>query len=239
MNVLRLLMVDDHVMLTEALSARLSVVPDLWVVGRCETSDARLPEMVGRLRPDVITLDAQPLGSAAGEFVRTLTARRSTADVVVVTGDQDVRHAVEVARAGVLAWVPKECGVDELAAVLRGVRRGHAWFPPEMLGAVLHELRADVQRAGERNGPLDVLSDRERDVLQGMVGGKRGAAIAEELMISTETVRTHIRSILAKLHVHSQLEAVSVACAAGFGTGPQKISPGALPAPRRPTTKRG
>jgi two-component system, NarL family, response regulator LiaR len=218
-NVLRLLMVDDHLMLTEALTARLSVVPDLWVVGQCATSDHRLPEMVGRLRPDVITLDVEPAGPSTAGLVERLKGERPSVHIVVLSGGHDVHQAVDAARAGAAAWVPKECGVDKLTWVLRGVCDGHSWFPPEMLGAVLRELREDARRAGERNGPLDVLSDRERDVLLGMVQGKRGVQIAEELVISTETVRTHTRSILAKLHVHSQLEAVSVACAAGLRAG--------------------
>ncbi|GAA2775878.1 response regulator transcription factor [Saccharopolyspora taberi] len=216
MNVVRLLMVDDHLMLTEALSVRLSTVPDLWVVGRCELTDPRLPEMVRRLRPDVITIDVEPAGTAAGELIRGLQRERPDVRVVVLTGKHDPDQAVEAARAGASAWVSKESGVDELTEVLRGVREGHAWFPPELLGAVLGELREDAVRATERSGPLDVLSDRERDVLQGMVSGRRGSQIAEDLKISTETVRTHTRSILAKLHVHSQLEAVSVATAAGM-----------------------
>lgn len=213
---MRLLLVDDHLMLTEALSARFSAVADLWVVGQCATTDPRLPELAARLRPDVITIDIAPAGPSGGELVHQLRSQQSTASIVVLTGVPDRQQAVEVARAGASAWVPKECGVEELATVLRGVCQGHAWFPPEVLGTVLGELRADTRRAGERNGPLDVLSDRERDVLLGMVAGKRGGRIAEELLISAETVRTHTRSILAKLHVHSQLEAVSVACAAGL-----------------------
>lgn len=230
-NILRLLMVDDHLMLSEALGLRLSTTTDLWIVGRCATDDDRLPGLATQLRPDLITVDVEPLGAAAGDFVRGLRAARSSMDVVVLTGDQEVQHAIDVARAGAAAWVRKESNVDELREVIRGVRRGQAWFPPEMLGAVLHELREDARRAAERSGPLDVLSDRERDVLSGMVEGKRGAQIGEELMISNETVRTHVRSILAKLHVHSQLEAVSVASAAGF----RATVPGrGLPAPRRP-----
>ncbi|MCA1226861.1 LuxR C-terminal-related transcriptional regulator, partial [Saccharopolyspora sp. 6M] len=127
---------------------------------------------------------------------------------------------------GAAGWVPKECGVDELTTVLRGVCRGHAWYPPELLGEVLRGLRADVVRAARRDGPLDVLSDRELDVLRGMVEGKRGSRIAAELRISAETVRTHTRSILAKLRVHSQLEAVSVAAAAGLRAPGQPGAPG-------------
>lgn len=214
MHMMRLLMVDDHVMLTEALTARLSVVDDLWVVGRCCTADRALGEMATRLLPDVITVD--PVGTCGARVVRELRERCPSAGVVVLTGARDVERAVDAARAGALAWVPKERGIDELTAVLRGVCRGDAWFPPDVLGAVLRELRADADRAGERAGPLDVLSDRERDVLVAMASGKRAARIAEELVISAETVRTHTRSILAKLRVHSQLEAVSVARAAGL-----------------------
>lgn len=214
MHMMRLLMVDDHVMLTEALAARLSVVDDLWVVGRCCTTDRALPEMAIRLLPDVITVD--PVSTCGGRLVRELRERCPSAGVVVLTGGCDVEPAVDAARAGASAWLPKERGIDELTAVLRGVCRGDAWFPPEVLGAVLRELRADAHRAGERAGPLDVLSDRERDVLMGMATGKRAARIAEDLVISAETVRTHTRGILAKLQVHSQLEAVSVARAAGL-----------------------
>lgn len=228
----RVLLVDDHLMLTEALSARFSAADDLWVVGQCCTADPALPEQAARLRPDVITIDLAPAGAAAGGLVRRLREQQPAASVVVLASAADERLAVEAARSGVAAWVPKERGLDELTTVLRGVVRGGSWFPPELLGPVLRELREDTRRAGQRNGPLDVLSDRERDVLRGMVAGRRGAQIAEELLISTETVRTHVRSILAKLRVHSQLEAVSVACAAGMPVSEDAGDAGLIPHPR-------
>ncbi|GAA3358352.1 response regulator transcription factor [Saccharopolyspora gregorii] len=234
-NVLRLLMVDDHLMLTEALSARLSEVADVWVVGRCATDDPQLPALVDRLRPDVVTVDVDPVRST-GDLVESVRTHRPAVHVVVLTGGLDPQRAVDAARAGAAGWVPKECGVDELTTVLRGVCRGHAWYPPELLGEVLRGLRADVVRAARRDGPLDVLSDRELDVLRGMVEGKRGSRIAAELRISAETVRTHTRSILAKLRVHSQLEAVSVAAAAGLRAPGQPGDSGEPDAPGRSNT---
>jgi two-component system nitrate/nitrite response regulator NarL len=112
--------------------------------------------------------------------------------------------------------VDKKQGAAELESVLRGVCRGESWFPPKMLGEILRALRSDVTRAKEDADGLDMLSPRERDVLRGLVEGKRGGQIAEELMISTDTVRTHTRNIFAKLDVHSRLEAVRVARAAGL-----------------------
>jgi DNA-binding NarL/FixJ family response regulator len=194
----------------------LAAVPDLWVAGSCATSEPRLPAIARRLRPDVITIETQPLGSALADVLGGLTDACPEAHIVVLSADRDVGSAVVAARAGVRAWVAKDSSVDELVAVLRGVTEGHAWFPPELLGPVLRELLADVRRATEHTGPLDVLSPRERDVLASMLEGDRARQIAEHLLISTDTVRSHTRSILTKLGVHSRLEAVRVARAAGL-----------------------
>ncbi len=213
---LRLLLIDDHLMVTEALASRLSSAMDLWVAGRCATTDPNLLDIIRGLRPDVITVEVEPLGSAVGDVLRQIVAARPEAKVVVLSADHDVSHAVEAARAGVSAWVAKEQGAAELETVLRGVYEGRSWFPPDMLGEILRELRADVRRAREDGDSLDMLSPRERDVLLGMMEGKRGRQIAQDLMISTDTVRTHTRNIFAKLDVHSRLEAVRVARAAGL-----------------------
>jgi NarL family two-component system response regulator LiaR len=215
-DVLRLLLVDDYQMVTEALASRLSAAPDLWVAGCCRTDDPKLPEIVRWLRPDVILIEVEPLGFAIGEVLQRLRAAWPATRVVVVSADRDIAHAVDAARASADAWVSKEQSADELETVVRGVSRGESWFPPEMLGEIMRELRDDVRRAREDTDPLDVLSPRERDVLASMAEGKRGQQIAEELLISADTVRTHTRSIFSKLDVHSRLEAVSVARAAGL-----------------------
>ena len=216
MNPVRLLLVDDHLMVTEALASRLSTAMDLWVAGRCTTADPNLLDIVRGLRPDVITIEVEPLGPAVGEVLRSLVAARPEARVVVLSSDHNLGHAVEAARAGVAAWVAKEQGAAELETVLRGVCEGKSWFPPDMLGEIVRELRGDVLRAKEHEDLLDVLSPRERDVLLSMMDGKRGRQIAQDLLISTDTVRTHTRNIFAKLDVHSRLEAVRVARAAGL-----------------------
>lgn len=219
MDVVRLLMVDDDAMLTEALSVRLATHADLWIVGSCTTGDPRLPELVGRLRPGVLLIDPEPAGRDAGALLERLAGQRAGVRIVVLTGAGDPRMAIDVARAGASAWVSKDSDVEEMARVLRGVHRGDSSYPPELLGAVLRALRADARQVSSRGGPLDVLSARERDVLAAMVAGNRGPQIAAELLISAETVRTHIRSILGKLRVRNQVEAISLACAAGLPTG--------------------
>jgi two-component system nitrate/nitrite response regulator NarL len=215
MNPIRLLLVDDHLMITEALASRLAAAPDLWVAGRCAATDPNLLAIVKGVRPDVIAIEAEPFGPAIGEILERLSAARPEARLVVLSADRSVEHAVTAARAGAAAWVAKEQDAAEFESVVRGVVRGHSWYPAEMLGEILRELRADASRA--RGGdPLQALSSREREVLQAMMTGKQGRQIAAELQISADTVRTHTQNIYAKLDVHSRLEAVSVARAAGL-----------------------
>jgi two-component system nitrate/nitrite response regulator NarL len=223
MNPVRLLLVDDHLMVTEALASRFSAAMDIWVAGRCATTDPSLLDIVRGVRPDVITIEVEPLGSAVGEVIRLLVAARPEAHVVVLSSDHNVAHAVEAARAGVSAWVAKEQDTAELETVLRGVVEGKSWFPPEMLGEILRHLRDDIRHIKEHDDVLNLLSPRERDVLLSMMEGKRGRQIAQDLMISSDTVRAHIRNIFAKLDVHSRLEAVRVANAAGLRPPEQPV----------------
>jgi NarL family two-component system response regulator LiaR len=212
----RVLLIDSHAMLTDALTVRLSNADDLWVVGSVSPDDPRLMDIVRTQRPDVITTEIGPAAVATGGLLRKLRAAWPPAQLVVLTASHDSSHAVAAARAGAAAWVSKESSLEHLLEVLRGVPLGYAFYPPRQLGAVLRELRDDVQRAHDCSARLDVLSHREREVLLRMVDGKPVGQIAVESVVSTSTVRTHVRSILTKLGVRSRLEAVSVARAAGL-----------------------
>jgi len=216
MSPIRLLLIDDHLMVTEALASRLSGAMDIWVAGRCTTADPNLIDIIKGVRPDIITIEVEPFGDDVGRILATVIAARPEARVIVLSSDHDVTHAVEAVRAGAAAWLAKEQGAGELEDVLRGVIRGESWFPPDMLGPILRELREDARRARSQDDSLGGLSKREREVLLEMMDGKHGRQIATDLAISVDTVRTHIRNIFSKLEVHSRLEAVGVARAAGL-----------------------
>jgi two-component system, NarL family, response regulator LiaR len=215
MKPIRVLLADDHLMITEVLASRLSAAPDVWVAGRCAATDPNLCAIVEGVRPDVIAIEAEPFGSAIGDLLERLAAVSPQLRVVILSADRNVAHAVAAAWAGAAAWVAKEQDAAELEAVIRGVCRGYSWFPPEMLGEILRSLRADASRARDGN-ELQVLSAREIEVLSAVMTGRHGRQIASELHIAADTVRTHTQNIYAKLDVHSRLEAASLARAAGL-----------------------
>jgi two-component system, NarL family, response regulator LiaR len=213
----RVLLVDDHQMLTEALAARLSSTPDIVVVGHCAARDPHPEVLVTVARPDVIAIEVTRTRNAAPLLTLFRTAWPPV-HFVVLTASRDPEQAVEAARAGAVGWVSKESSIDTLTYALRCASRGYACFPPEQLGRVLRELRADVGRAQQRDGPLDSLTCREHAVLMCLVEGRRQTEIAEELGLSTNTIRTHTNKIFAKLGVHSRLEAVTAARSALRGS---------------------
>ncbi|GAB2831645.1 response regulator transcription factor [Lentzea nigeriaca] len=212
----RIFLVDDHQMLRDALAARLSLAPGVCVVGGAAVHDPLLLERIAALRPNVVTVEIGHCGAEPAQLLDELAGAIPDGHVVALTDCTQTKLAVTAARAGVIAWVPKESTIDHLIGVLRAAGLGQASYPAVHLGEVLRALRADVRRARERTGPLDTLSRREREVLASMVEGKRRAEIARELSVSTNTVRTHTHKILTKLGVRSSLDAIRIAMSSGM-----------------------
>jgi DNA-binding NarL/FixJ family response regulator len=175
-QVLRVVVVDDHRMFTEALAATLSDEPDLRVVGTFASTEPGLAAAVAGLRPDLVTVDVEPFdGPVARLLVERLTEPMNGPGVVVLTAADEPARVAAAARAGALGWLSKEAPTGELLATLRAVAAGHACFPATYLGVVLRELVGELRRGGDRAGPLAVLSPQERRILAGMVAGERAA----------------------------------------------------------------
>ena len=212
---LRVLVIDDHAMFAEALAARLAADDGLDVVGVAGDS-ARALLLVRSLQPDVVTLDAN-LGDDDGvELARELCAGDQAPRAVMVTCVNEVDRILQGIWAGVVAWVPKETPGSILIDVVKGVARGHGWLPPELTGEILRTIVGASAGEPPDATRLSGLTPRERQVLRCMVAGLDRSATAAHLGLSLNTVRTHAQSVLTKLHVHSALEAVSVALAAGM-----------------------
>jgi DNA-binding NarL/FixJ family response regulator len=218
------LVVDDHPVMAESLAAGLAAESDLYLVGTAATG-AEAVAIASSRRVDVAVIDTD-LGGEDGIHVGQCVREVSPATHVVhLSGlEDDVERVMEALRGGVRGWVAKNGSMHDLLAAVRGSHRHETRIPAKLLTYVFGRL------APAEPGPLDPLTARQQEVLQGLVDGLSRAAIAERLFLSRNTVRTHIQNLLHRLGVHSTLEAVAVARAAGMRAQPS------LPRGRHPVS---
>jgi DNA-binding NarL/FixJ family response regulator len=129
--------------------------------------------------------------------------------VIVLADERDQQLLAEGLGCGASGYLTKDCSLAEVVDAVRGVARGDMLIPPAMLGPLLSDLLTQRRNHEEALLRLSKLSTRERQVLALVARGKRTAEIADALVISPETARTHVQNILTKLGVHSRLEAAS------------------------------
>jgi DNA-binding NarL/FixJ family response regulator len=210
MEPIRVLIVDDHALFAEALAARLGREPDLVILPIA--ADARRAlALTAAERPRVIVLDMTLDTESGLDVLDRVRKRYPDVRVVMLTAMSDVDAMVRAVRTGAVAWVEKTESADLVARVIRSAARQGGWIPPDVLGEVLRRLRED-----DAGGVIAELTPREREVLQCMVDGLGRAEIAERLCLSANTVRTHTQNLLAKLDMHSALEAITLAMRAGM-----------------------
>lgn len=209
----RVLIVDDHLLFAEALAARLSGEPDL-VVLPIAGDTRRALALLATERPDVVVLDLVLRDESGLDLLDRIHERDPNIRVVMLTAVIDTDMVVRALRRGAIAWLPKTERAELVTSVIRGAAGRGGWIPPAILGDVLRRL-VGAPADGEET-LLDRLTRREAEVLQCMVDGRSRAEIAAELGLSSNTVRTHVQNLLAKLGTHSALEAITVAMRAGM-----------------------
>jgi DNA-binding NarL/FixJ family response regulator len=221
---IRVLIVDDHRSFAEAIALWLSAEPDIVLVGTIVSlTDA--DATIRALRPDVLVLDVEVRRENSLPLASCLRTELPGMATVVVTFRDDVETASAAVRAGVLGFVVKDAEPSDLLHAIRAAARGEAWIQPRLLAPVLGELTRHPGTLTPDQQKLARLSEREQDVLAYMVRGYDRASIASELYLSSNTVRTHTRNLLAKLDVHSSLEAVALALRAGLRPTAEETSP--------------
>jgi DNA-binding NarL/FixJ family response regulator len=199
---IRILLVDDHTTFTELLAGALDREPDLCTVGTAE-SGMRAVELSAELLPDLIVLDHHlPDGSGLAFVSMILTASPLTR-IVMLTGDPSPAALNQAAEGGVCAFLPKD---GSLAGLIDTIR--HAVVGSFSVHLSLIALFSAKERVPEPGQAGQILTHRERDVLDLMAEGTEVRIIAQTLGISENTCRGYVKSILGKMEAHSQLEAV-------------------------------
>ncbi|MFE2937459.1 LuxR C-terminal-related transcriptional regulator [Streptomyces sp. NPDC059255] len=172
-----------------------------------------LPAPVARAVPD--HGEGAPVDGIS--LVAGVRSGQPSVRTVVLAEKDDPRRAALALQAGASGWVAKDCSLQRLLTVVRGVLRDETHLPPALLTGVLRELTAARKHRTESERLVESLTPREREVLRCMVAGLGRKAVAERLFLSPHTVRTHMQNVLGKLGVHSTLAAVALARRAGVG----------------------
>jgi two-component system response regulator NreC len=206
---IRILLADDHSLVRQGFRRILEGQSDMTVVG--EASNGRLAlEMAGQLRPDILVMDVTMPELNGIEATRQVTKQFPRMRVVALSMQKDGVYVREMLRAGARGYLLKECTEQDLVSAIREVSAGKAWLSPDVSGAVLEDYRKHVTE------PIDLLSSREREVLQMIAEGKTNKEIAMQLQLSVYTVEAHRGRIMEKLNLHSGTELVRFAVRHGM-----------------------
>ena len=203
MSALRVLVVDDHPLFRDGVTALLNSVADTEVVGAAGDGDAAVREAT-LTRPDVILMDLNLPGTSGLEATRRIAKASPESAVLVLSMLDDDESVLAAMRAGARGYVLKGAGQEELLAAIRAVAAGGAVFGAAVAGRML----AALDRRGPATPQFPELTEREAEVLSLMAEGRDNRSIATELGVSTKTVANHVSHVLTKLQARDRVEAV-------------------------------
>ncbi|MFD5074329.1 response regulator [Streptomyces sp. NPDC058371] len=200
----RVLVVEDHDMVAEAICLALQRSPGLEIVGRSATVATALSD-AGRYKPDVVLMDRRLPDGDGISAIAALEALVPDARVLILAGEGNASIAARVAEAGGAGLILKASGLDELEDAVRRVAAGEVVVSRSLLGGVLDQLTGRTPVPGAK------LTPREREALDLLGEGLTTTEISDRLGVALNTGRNHVQRVLEKLGARSQLEAVTIA----------------------------
>jgi two-component system, NarL family, response regulator LiaR len=201
---IRVVIVDDHELVRGGLQTILALFDDIALVGQADNAAAAV-RLCGEVQPDVVLMDlVLPGGMDGAEATSELLRSCRNTKVLALTSFSDPELIQRVLRAGALGCLLKNVSGKELAEAIRKAHRGASTLAPEAADALVHAMSSPLDHHAD-------LTRRERDVLKLMVDGLTNAEIADRLIVSLSTVKTHVSSIIAKLGASSRTEAAAIA----------------------------
>lgn len=210
MEQIRVVLAEDHHVVLAAVAEFLDKEPDIQVVGQIAEGGPRLIELVERLQPDVLLLDAHMPGHKVIESAQLLRVRCPKVNVLVLSAYNRREYVEGLLKEGAVGYVLKDDSPETLPQAVRAAAKGQQWFSPKVTAMLVGSRRQEA----ELDSPG--LTPREMEVLRLMAMGYRNDQIAEELVISQQTVKNHIRHVYSKLEVESRVEAVLYAIKEGI-----------------------
>jgi two-component system, NarL family, response regulator LiaR len=212
---IRLVVVDDQAIVRRSIGALLATEPDLKVVGEAGDGEAAV-RLVERMHPDVVLMDLVMPGVDGVEATRRIAELDLGTRIVVLTSFATDEYVFPAIKAGALGYVLKDSEPEDLVRAIHQAYRGEPSLHPE----IARKLLAELHRPGSRQQPrtTEPLTDRELDVLKLVAQGLSNQEIARKLVVGETTVRTHVSSILQKLHVATRTQAALYALREGYAS---------------------
>ena len=214
MKSIRVLLADDHKLIRAGLVLVVQQQPDLSVIG--EADDGRQAvQLVESLKPDVVVMDIGMPNLNGIEAARQITASRPDTAVVILSMHADEGYVLRALKAGARAYLLKDSATTDLVQAIRAVVEGKSFFSPAVSKVLLQDYMRKLRRSGAEDS-YDLLSPREREVLQLVAEGKSNKEVANLLNLSTYTVETHRAKIMQKLNLKGVPELILYAVRKGI-----------------------
>jgi DNA-binding NarL/FixJ family response regulator len=206
---IHILLADDHAVVRQGFKMILAAQPDMEIVGEAGNGREAL-DLAGQLQPDVIVMDVAMPELNGIEATRRVSDVSPRSRVLALSMHKDSVYVREILRAGARGYLLKDSISSDLLAAVRAIARGEGYLSPGVSDAVLNDYRKHV------TDPIDLLTSREREVLQMIAEGKTNKEIATVLNLSVYTVDAHRGHIMEKLNLHSVTDLVRFAVRAGL-----------------------
>ena len=206
------IIVDDHAVVRQGLRAYLDALPDIEVVAEADSGEQAV-RLAGEFIPDVVLMDLV-MGEMDGvEATRQVKNVSPRSQVVVLTSYHQDEYIFPAIQAGAISYILKDVKMEQLSEAVHRASRGEATLHPRVAARVIQEIHSP--RKDEIN-PFTELTEREMDVLKLIAKGMSNSRIADELVISENTVKGHVSNILSKLHLADRTQAAVFAWQQGI-----------------------
>ena len=205
---IRVLIVDDHMMVRRGLATVFQVSPGIELVGQAQDGQEAI-EFCETLQPDVVLMDLVMPGMTGPEATRAILQKWPSIKIVALTSFEEKDLVQDALHAGAISYLLKNIGAQELTNAVREAFHGRARLSPEIAQSLMQVARGEPALG-------DDLTPREREVLALLVEGLTNREIAQRLVISPSTARAHVSNILSKLEVTNRVEAVTLAMREGL-----------------------
>ena len=207
-DAIRVLIADDSPLFRRGISVVLATEEEICVIAEAENGDDAVMK-AAEFAPDVVLMDVRMPRVNGIEAARAIRGSSPSTKIIMLTVSDEDDDLYDAIKAGANSYLLKEVSVEEVPEAIRAVVQGQSLISPSMASKLLHEYTSLARRADEKQQyPTPALTQRELEVLKLVAKGQSNREIGDELYISENTVKNHVRNILEKLHLHSRMEAV-------------------------------